>query len=127
MVGDSRTASILQDFLSTMHIGGQSPGRTALERRLKSYLYFKSRLHRIDSRKPEGKGKERANDQEGEGMSEALKMKDQQRALAKQARRRTRGGAAGLVAVPRKKDAERTGMIPSEADIELEAEAIAEL
>lgn len=131
MVGDSRTAAFLQDFLSTMHINNQYPGRTTLERRLKSYLYFKSRLHKMDKRASGAKGTEKERDQDaGEGMSEALKLKDQQRALARQARRRVRGGAPPTVGGgerERKRELDRAGMIPSEVAIEVEAEAIAEL
>lgn len=114
-----------------MHVDPSSPGRTVLERRLRSYLFWKSALFKMDktsSRHPGGKGKEK--EQDANPMSQALKMKDQQRAAAKQARRRVRGGGTVNVAMgerDRKKELERTGLMPSEADIQVEAEAIAEL
>ncbi|KAG8881170.1 hypothetical protein FRB98_004521 [Tulasnella sp. 332] len=130
MVGDSRTAMILQDFLPSMHINASSPGRTILERRLKSYLFWKSALFKMDKTSlqyPGSKGKEK--EQDANPMSEALRMKDQQRAAARQARRRVRGGGTFNAAMgerDRKKELERTGMMPNETDIEVEAEAIAE-
>ncbi|KAG9001898.1 hypothetical protein FRB94_004430 [Tulasnella sp. JGI-2019a] len=130
MVGETRTATILQEFLSSMHRNSASPGRTILERRLRSYLFWKGELFKMDkksSQLPGSKGKEK--EQDANPVSEALRMKDQQRAAAKQARRRVRGGGTVNVTMgerDRKKELERTGLMPSEADIEIEAEAIAE-
>lgn len=126
MVSDSRTALLLQDFLSSMRANSDAPGRPMMLRKLHGYLYWKSllvRSHKQDAdRNASGSGS-------NEGLSEAMKRKDQQRATAKQARRRVRGGGATVVVSERdrKKELERTGMMPSEVEMELEAEAIADL
>lgn len=131
MVNDHRTATLIQEFLASMHHNPDSPGLPLLERRLKSYLWWKSMLSKSDE-KPSGNGNSaipsnRSN--QDDGLSEALKRKDQQRAAAKQARRRVRGGGDVRVVSERdrKKELERSGLMPNEADLEIEAELIADL
>lgn len=130
MVNDHRTATLIQEFLASMHHNPDSPGLPLLERRLKSYLWWKSMLSKSDE-KPSGNGNSaipsnRSN--QDDGLSEALKRKDQQRAAAKQARRRVRGGGDVRVVSERdrKKELERSGLMPNEADLEIEAELIAD-
>ncbi|KAG8893575.1 hypothetical protein FRC00_010334 [Tulasnella sp. 408] len=131
MVNDHRTATLIQEFLASMHHNPDSPGQPLLERRLKSYLWWKSMLSKSDE-KPSGNRNSaipsnRSN--QDDGLSEALKRKDQQRADAKQARRRVRGGGDVRVVSEkdRKKELERSGLMPNEADLEIEAELIADL
>ncbi|KIO31852.1 hypothetical protein M407DRAFT_217107 [Tulasnella calospora MUT 4182] len=130
MVNDHRTATLIQEFLASMHQNPDSPGRPVLERRLRSYLWWKSMLSKSDER-PSGNGNptvpaNRSN--QDDGISEALRRKDHQRAAAKQARRRVRGGGDVRVVNERdrKKELERSGLMPNEADLEIEAELIAD-
>ncbi|KAG8990563.1 hypothetical protein FRB90_001720 [Tulasnella sp. 427] len=130
MVNDHRTAAIIQEFLGSMHQYPDSPGQPLLERRLRSYLWWKSMLSRSDER-PSGSinaGVSANRSNQDDGLSEALRRKDEQRAAAKQARRRVRGGGSVNVVSERdrKKELERNGLMPNEADIEIEAELIAD-
>ncbi|KAG8988315.1 hypothetical protein FRB90_002833 [Tulasnella sp. 427] len=113
-----------------MHQYPDSPGQPLLERRLRSYLWWKSMLSRSDER-PGGNinaGVSANRSNQDDGLSEALRRKDQQRAAAKQARRRVRGGGSVNVVSERdrKKELEKSGLMPNEADIEIEAELIAD-
>lgn len=106
MASSTRTATLLSDFLSNMDPTappGQQ-GRKLLERKLKLYLWWKRKLA---ERKEDNRGAfampERNKDfsgssqkdaaGEGQGISEALKRKDQQTRERQASRRRVRGGA----------------------------------
>ncbi|KAG8927958.1 hypothetical protein FRC01_006670 [Tulasnella sp. 417] len=130
MVNDHRTATLIQEFLSSMHHNPDSPGRPLLERRLRSYLWWKSMLSKTDEKRSDDGNPaipaRRSN--QDDGLSEALRRKDQQKAAAKQARRRVRGGGDVRVVSEkdRRKELERSGLMPNEADLEVEAGLIAD-
>jgi len=105
MTSSTRTCSLLTEFLSTMddNIAPGMRGRKMMMRKLKLYLWWKAQLaERKQDRKsyfglPDGPN--RAKDgfdkiyrDDVDGMSEALKKKDKERAERAQSRRRVRGG-----------------------------------
>ncbi|KAG8906750.1 hypothetical protein FRB99_006241 [Tulasnella sp. 403] len=128
MVGENKTATLLQAYLDTRHINPHSSGRTVLERQLKEHLYWKGMLGNMQNRPSStgDKGKTKITT-DGE-LSEALRRKDKQREATKQARRRVRGG--GTVNVmgdkERKKEMERSGLAQGEAELVIEADAMAD-
>lgn len=131
MVNDQRTATLIKEFLASMDQNPDSPGRPLLERRLRGYLWWKSMLSDTDvrpSRNVNATVSVNASNQD-DGLSEALRRKDQQRAATKQARRRVRGGGTvnTVSERDRKKELERSGLMPNEADLKIEADLIADL
>ncbi len=127
MTGDARTAATLRDFLSSIEPGVEPSGRKMLERRLQGYLWWKRSMNPDFGKPPQTEVG--ANDEvDAAGLSEAMKKKDEKRNAIKLARRRTRGGAPiQHNDKERRKQLERSGMMPAAIEIEAETEIISEL
>ena len=88
---------MVNDFLATMNYDAPrgSQGRRMMERKLRTYLWWKGELNR--RRQPQRKSSSvqpaRASDGDA-GISEALRKKDREFRERQASRRRVRGGAA---------------------------------
>jgi DNA excision repair protein ERCC-4 len=104
MTSSVRNSSLLTEFLSSMDLDAPvgRQGRKMMERKLKSYLWWKSQLaqEKVKSKGGGGSSKVRGQKSGGgdrkegsSGLSEALKKKDREREARQASRRRVRGGA----------------------------------
>lgn len=105
MTSSTRTCNLLSEFLSSIdpNAAKGKQGRAMMMRKLRLYLWWKGKL---SERKQGGKqlfglpdssgGSNKGYNKtygDGEGLSEALKRKDRERAERNSSRRRLRGGA----------------------------------
>ncbi|EPQ51671.1 hypothetical protein GLOTRDRAFT_117975 [Gloeophyllum trabeum ATCC 11539] len=115
MTSSTRTSNLITEYLESMDTDAPSgqKGRRMMERKLRLYLWWKSKL---SDRKQDGKPGfglpdrvgDRLTDDAADGeVSEALKKKDRERRERQQSRRRVRGGAAN--AAPSQRRAEKRG------------------
>jgi DNA excision repair protein ERCC-4 len=130
MCSSDRTSNLVQDFLSTMDpmAAAGAKGRKLMEKKLKSYLFWKGRLG------SEGKTIDNADptkSTEVTGISDALKRKDARNKERQGSRRRTRGGppnsdAAGRTVGERSMDPGlRSGAMGGEGILKEEADELA--
>jgi DNA excision repair protein ERCC-4 len=140
MTSSSRSATLLSDFLSTMDPDAPkgAQGREMMEDKLRLYLWWKGKL---SERKRDGKApfhlpdvnSERQMDgfDQGEGLSEAMKLKDKLVKEKNASRRRVRGGAPAPAASgsgrSAAKSSEQKGLVSGEEEMRHEAEDIADL
>lgn len=112
MTSSTRTCNLLTEFLSSMDQDAPpgSRGRPMMLRKLRAYLWWKGRM---DEKKPGDKNPSAMPDNNNtgkdifdaifadqEGVSEALKKKDKEKAQRAQNRRRIRGGAPAASSSP---------------------------
>jgi len=101
MTSSTSTSTLISEFLSTMDADAEqgTQGRTMMETKLRLYLGWKGKL---SGRREEGQGvvgwpvkngETFQKEQGGDGVSEALKRKDQVMKERGMCRRRVRGGA----------------------------------
>lgn len=134
MTSSTRTSNLITEYLESMDTDAPSgqKGRRMMERKLRLYLWWKSKL---SDRKQDGKPGfglpdrvgDRLTDDAADGeVSEALKKKDRERRERQQSRRRVRGGAAN--AAPSQRRAEKRGAdgVVGESEVKDEADSIAE-
>ncbi|KAG8694657.1 hypothetical protein FRC09_009707 [Ceratobasidium sp. 395] len=120
MVSDNRSATLIREYLTSMHTHPDSPGRAMLENRLKGYIFWKREL---SESKPDAKASE--TNTNANPVSEAMKKKDAARAEMAGRRRRVRGGGTTGATVGRSVK-EEDGAIPGQGVIATEADEIAE-
>ncbi|QRV78347.1 DNA excision repair protein ERCC-4 [Ceratobasidium sp. AG-Ba] len=123
MVSDNRSATLVREYLSTMHTHPDAPGRAMLESRLKGYVYWKRELadSKSNAKQPEQSASTSANP-----VSEAMRKKDAKRAEIAGRRRRVRGGGTTGATEGRNGKTEDSGGIPGQNVITNEADEIAE-
>lgn len=133
MCNSERTATLIRDYLSTVDQNaprGQK-GRKIMERRLKTYLFWKGRLTDSGGKSQREFGQSVPasktpvpNDQ----PSEALRRKDALRKERQGSRRRVRGGLPGGAPSERIQEPEaKAGAMGGESVVQHEAEQLAEL
>ena len=130
MVSDSRSATLIREYLSTMDKYPEAPGRAMLENRLKGYVYWKRELSENDKSKPSksSASASTSNQNASSAASEAIRKKDAARADLANRRRRVRGGGTTGATVGRGNvKVEEEGAIPGQSIITTEADEIAEL
>ncbi|KAG9125509.1 hypothetical protein FRC07_007311 [Ceratobasidium sp. 392] len=121
MVSDNRSATLIREYLTSMHTYPDAPGRAMLENRLKGYVFWKRELAES---KPNAKQPE--TNTNSNPVSEAMKKKDAARAEMASRRRRVRGGGTTGATVGRNVKAEDDGAVPGQGVIAAEADDIAE-
>ncbi|KAG9077547.1 hypothetical protein FRC06_008852 [Ceratobasidium sp. 370] len=121
MVSDNRSATLVREYLTSMHTHPDAPGRAMLENRLKGYVYWKRELSESKSNAKQPETNTNPNP-----VSEAMKKKDAARAELAGRRRRVRGGGTTGAAVGRSVKLEEDGAIPGRGVIATEADEIAE-
>lgn len=128
MVSDSRSATLVREYLTSMDKHPDAPGRAMLENRLKGYVYWKRELSENDKSKSNKSNASASTSNQGasSAASEAMRKKDAARTDLANRRRRVRGGGTTGATVGRVK-AEEEGAIPGQSIITTEADEIAEL
>jgi DNA excision repair protein ERCC-4 len=126
MVSDNRSATLIREYLSSIHKHPDAPGRAMLENRLKGYVYWKRELAGDNQFKSTNKPAANNAETDTNPVSEAIRRKDAARADLASRRRRVRGGGATGAAVGRGVKGEDDA-IPGQGVIATEADEIAEL
>ncbi|KAG9087354.1 hypothetical protein FS749_002971, partial [Ceratobasidium sp. UAMH 11750] len=121
MVSDNRSATLIREYLSSMHTHPNAPGRAMLENRLKGYVYWKRELA-----EPKPNAKQSETNANPNPVSEAMKKKDAARAEMAGRRRRVRGGGTTGATAGRSIKVEEDGAIPGQSVIATEADEIVE-
>ena len=132
MTSSTRASALLTEFLGSMDPTAPSgqQGRKMMEDKLRLYLWWKSKLSEDASKARDGKPPtpvRKEPDQElKNGLSEALRKKDRDKADRIASRRRVRGGAAASIASDRSKG-KGPAMSLGEEVMRDEAKSIAQL
>ncbi|KIM83728.1 hypothetical protein PILCRDRAFT_97161 [Piloderma croceum F 1598] len=104
MTSSTTTSTHISEFLSTLDADAEqgTQGRTMMEKKLRLYLEWKAKLSRLKEEGqgavvwPDKNGETFQKEQSGDGISEALKRKDQVMKEKGTCRRRVRGGAPAV-------------------------------
>lgn len=140
MTSSTRTSTLISEFLSSMDSKAEpgTQGRTMMERKLRLYLWWKGKLSGqkaggkfmfgMPDNSHEGLNRGGGGGGSTEGMSEAMKRKDQVVKERGASRRRVRGGApAGASSGKSTYKTEPKDMVIGEGEMRDEAATIADL
>jgi DNA excision repair protein ERCC-4 len=139
MTSSTTTSTHISEFLSTLDVDAEqgAQGRTMMEKKLRLYLEWKGKLSRLKEEGqgavvwPDKNGETFQKEQGGDGISEALKRKDQVMKEKGACRRRVRGGAPTVGSAGggdgRNSRKGQKGIIIGEGEMREEADQVANL